>query len=247
MRGCALGTSTIIENMYADAHNPYSELGVDIRTEQIESKSLGRNVDYASITNALETFMEQYNNVVSIGGDHSITFPLIKAIRNKKGPIDLLHFDAHTDLYHEFEGNLFSHACPFARIMEAGLVQRLVQVGIRTITPEQKRQIERYNVEVIEMKDFSGIDTINFNNDVYISFDLDVLDPAFAPGVAHHEPGGMSTREAINSIQKLKGKIIAADIVEYNPSRDINGMTSIVASKILKELLGRIMSDQAVG
>jgi arginase family enzyme len=76
---------------------------------------------------------------------------------------------------------------------------------------------------------------------VYISFDMDVLDPAFAPGVSHREPGGMTVREAVAHIQSIQGDIVGADIVEYNPIRDVDGITAAVAAKILKEILGKMI------
>ena len=96
---------------------------------------------------------------------------------------------------------------------------------------------------MIEMKDLERVNTISFDGPVYLSLDLDCLDPAFAPGVSHYEPGGMSTREAIGLIQNCSGRIIGADIVEYNPERDPQGITAMVAAKLLKEILGRMIRD----
>ena len=103
---------------------------------------------------------------------------------------------AHPDLYEEFEGNRLSHACPFARIMEAGLAKRLVQVGIRTLNRHQREQAEKFGVDMIEMRSLGAFDKLKADGPVYITFDTDVLDPAFAPGVSHREPGGISVREA---------------------------------------------------
>ena len=91
------------------------------------------------------------------------------------------------------------------------------------------------------MRDISPAISLSFDGPVYISLDMDCLDPAFAPGVSHHEPSGMSTRELLGIIRDVKGNIVGADIVEYNPDRDINGMTGMVAAKLLKELISRIM------
>ena len=86
------------------------------------------------------------------------------------------------------------------------------------------------------MRDFSADQVPIPDAPVYISIDLDCLDPAFAPGVSHHEPGGLSSRELVCVLHRLRGPIIGADIVEYNPTRDINGMTAVVAAKLVKEL-----------
>ena len=171
-----------------------------------------------------------------LGGDHSITYPVLRAMRAAHGPLEVLHFDAHPDLYPVYEGDRYSHACPFARALEDGLISRLVQVGIRSATPPQLALVERYAVEQIPMKDWGRPMGLFFDGPVYISFDLDVLDPAFAPGVSHPEPGGLTTREAIGLLQKVHGEVVGADLVECNPSVDAHGQTAAVAVKLIKEL-----------
>ncbi len=179
-----------------------------------------------------------------MGGDHSISFPVVRsiarAIARKHGKLNILHFDAHPDLYEEFEGDRFSHACPFARIMEAGLATRLVQVGIRTANAHQREQAARYGVETIEARDWAG-NLPELAGPVYISVDIDVLDPAFAPGISHHEPGGLSTRELVNAIQSIKAPVVAADLVELNPRRDRDDVTAVAAAKIMRELAAAIV------
>src|SRR5262249_36598260 len=145
------------------------------------------------------------------------------------------------DLYNELDGNRLSHACPFARIMEAGLAKRLVQVGIRTMNGHQREQAQRFGVEVVEMRGLPAYEKLKAAGPVYITFDMDVLDPAFAPGISHREPGGMTVREAIAHLHGIEGEIVGADIVEYNPVQDVCGMTATVAGRILKEILGRMI------
>jgi arginase family enzyme len=122
-----------------------------------------------------------------------------------------------------------------------------VQVGIRTLNQGQREQIKRFGVETHEMASLD-IDIIgrDFVGPVYISCDIDALDPAFAPGVSHHEPGGMSVRDILAIIQRLPNRIVAADIVEYNPRRDINDMTAMVAAKLLKEIAGQMLLNATV-
>ena len=126
--------------------------------------------------------------------------------------------------------------------MEAGLAKRLVQVGIRTMNRHQREQAQRFGVDVVEMRALPAHDGLKAAGPVYISFDVDVLDPAFAPGVSHREPGGMSVREAIAHLHAIEGEIVGADIVEYNPVQDVAGMTATVAVKILKEILGKMIA-----
>jgi agmatinase len=156
--------------------------------------------------------------------------------------LTIIHFDAHPDLYDEFEGNRLSHACPFARIMEAGAAKRLIQVGIRTMNQHQREQAKKFGVEVIEMRHLPALDRMKVDGPVYISFDMDALDPAFAPSVSHREPGGMSVREAIAHLHAITGKIVGADIVEFNPAQDNTQITAMVAAKLLKEILGKMIA-----
>jgi arginase family enzyme len=125
--------------------------------------------------------------------------------------LSILHFDAHPDLYDDFRGNPHSHASPFARIMETKLAQRLVQVGIRNMNGHQREQAERFGVEVIEMKNLQDGLELQFDTPVYVSVDMDGLDPAFAPGVSHREPGGLTTRQVIEIIQSIGTPVVGAD------------------------------------
>jgi agmatinase len=180
---------------------------------------------------------------ISLGGDHSITYPLLRAFRARHPRLSILHIDAHADLYDEFEGDRYSHACPFARIMEERLADRLVQVGIRTLTRHQRAQADRFGVEVIDMRSWVTGERPQLNGPVYVSLDLDALDPAFAPGVSHWEPGGLTVRDLITVIQGLGGTLVGADLVEYNPVRDTSGITAMVAAKLVKELASRMLDD----
>jgi agmatinase len=178
---------------------------------------------------------------IALGGDHSVTYPAVRGVAHTCGPVTILHLDAHPDLYEAFEGDRWSHACPFARILEEGLASRLIQVGIRTMNRHQRDQADRFGVEVIDMAAWLGGARPRTEGKVYLTVDLDGLDPAFAPGVSHREPGGLATREVLDLIQELEGDLVAADVVEYNPRQDIGGLTALVAAKIVKEVAGRMM------
>lgn len=197
---------------------------------------------YEDIEKELRQVLKPGVKLLSLGGDHSVTYPLIKVYKEVYGSFDILHIDAHGDLYQAFEGDPHSHACPFARIMEEGLVNRLVQVGVRTLNPHQLEQARRFGVEQITMLDFEEKwRSLEFNRPLYISMDLDGLDPAFAPGVSHHEPGGLSTRQVLDLFHRVEAELIGADIVEYNPHRDVSDMTAAVAAKLLKELAAKMV------
>jgi arginase len=194
-------------------------------------------VAHTLIRNHISELVTAKSKVISLGGDHAITFPILDAYAAVYQPLHVLHIDAHADLYDLFDQNPYSHASPFARVMERKLVTSLTQVGIRTMNSHQREQSDRFQVNVIAAKDFNLSFIRQLSGPLYISLDLDALDPAFAPGVSHHEPGGLTTREVISMIQQINVPVIGADIVEYNPHRDINNMTAMVAYKLFKELV----------
>jgi arginase len=118
-------------------------------------------------------------------------------------------------------------------------------VGVRSITGHQREQAKRFNVEIIEMIEKIRMDELTFTGPVYVSLDMDCLDPAFAPGVSHHEPRGMSTRDVVEIIQNLKGNLAGAGIVELNPELDPLKITGMAAGKLLKEILGRMLEEKS--
>ncbi len=246
LKGCAKAPDKIREVLHCGAANLCSELGVDLGDKHLFS-DLG-NLSFRSgqkgfdqITNGIVELLEDGTRLLILGGDHAITYPVLKGFHEKFGKLSVLHFDAHADLYDEFDGTRLSHACPFARIMEENLATDLLQVGIRTLNDHQKQQAERFNVRMIEAREFNREVDFGLSGPLYISLDLDVLDPAFAPGISHHEPGGLSVRDVIDVIQKIDVPIVGADIVEYNPKRDLFDMTAMVAAKFVKELAGKMI------
>ena len=185
--------------------------------------------------------VQETGRVLALGGDHSVTYPILRAVNHRYRQPTILHIDAHADLYDAFEGDRYSHACPFARIMEEGLACRLVQVGIRTLSAHQREQADRFGVEIIDMRAFAAGTRPVVEGPVYISIDLDGIDPAFAPGVSHWEPGGLSVRDVIAMVHAIRSPIVGADVVEFNPRRDQSGRTAMVAAKLVKELAGTML------
>jgi arginase len=246
LRGAAEAPTAIRAALRSSHWNSATELGPDLA----DSETLNDGGDVA--LSAGSTERDEIEIAISevlaggwrplvLGGDHSITYPVLRAMSQSHPALTILHLDAHPDLYEDFEGDRFSHACPFARIMEERLAQRLVQVGIRTINPHQRRQAQRYGVELIEMRSWETGARPKVDGPVYLSVDVDVLDPAFAPGVSHREPGGLSVRDVLSIIQQTGGAVVGADLVEYNPRQDIGGATAVVAAKIVKEIAGRMI------
>jgi arginase len=249
LRGAALAPSLIRVALHSPAINSWSEAGFDISGTPglTDAGDLVVPSDAAearaSIVAGADAVCAKGLRVIALGGDHSITYPLLRAVNQHHAPPTILHIDAHADLYDEFEGDRYSHACPFARIMDAGLASRLVQVGIRTLTAHQRRQAERFGVEVIDMIAWAAGVRPVVTGPVYVSIDLDGLDPAFAPGVSHWEPGGLSVRDVLGMLHAISTPIVGADVVEFNPLRDESGLTATVAAKIVRELAGTMLRD----
>jgi len=249
-KGAARAPESIRRALHSWSANLCSELGVDLANNpdfiDVGDREIADGADnFLAIESNIDQIIERGALPLILGGDHAITYPIMRAINHANGPVNILHFDAHPDLYENFEGNPYSHASPFARIMEKGLAKRLVQVGIRTLNQHQREQVDRYGVECHEMKDGNlSLIGLDFDGPIYISCDIDALDPAFTPGVSHHEPGGLSVRDILSIIQRIPNHIVGADIVEYNPDRDINDMTAMVAAKLLKEIAGKMLLNR---
>ena len=245
LRGAAEAPPKIREQLFSDAFNMWTETGVDLGEDvffDAGDLNLGEVPDaWAAIQDAVEAVLDHGLPPICLGGDHAITYPIVQGFRRKYDELSILHFDAHPDLYDNFDNNPLSHASPFARIMENHLAERLVQVGIRTANGHQREQAKRFGVEMIEMRELTGEIRLEFDTPVYVSVDIDGLDPAYAPGVSHPEPGGLSPRQVIDTIQHLNGRLVGADIVEVNPRRDFHNLTAVVAAKILKEIAGRML------
>lgn len=241
-RGAAAGPAAIRDALYSDRGNGASESGLELGIDidlvdcgdlQLTETDIAR--DDAIIAEALEVDVP-----LILGGDHSVTYPVVAALAARYGPLHILHFDAHPDLYADFEGNPRSHASPFARIMEGGHARRIVQVGIRTLNRHCREQAIRYGVEILPIADFHPSQVPVLEGPLYISVDIDGIDPSEAPGVSHPEPGGLRVREVLAAIHKQTAPIVGADLVELNPTRDLNGVTAILAAKLVRELAARI-------
>jgi agmatinase len=251
-KGTSKGPQAIRAASTGEAINSWTESGVNLEEETVivdlgDLDVSGSSWDvFAKIERQVEEILEKGAVPVVMGGDHSLSYPIVKAFAPKYDSLDILHFDAHPDLYDELYGDRYSHACPFARIIEEGHVANLVQVGIRAATGQHRTTARQHGVRMIEMNNIDQALALNFSNPLYISFDMDVLDPAFAPGVSHHEAGGLSTRQAIDMLHALKGTIVGLDVVELNPDRDPLGITAAAAVKIIMEVIGKIVASRNI-
>ena len=241
LRGAAKAPAAIRAQLASEHGNAASERGLEIGPE-IELLDCGDLAlaeapeDDARITAAVATTLRQGAIPLCLGGDHSVSFPVLRAIAAAHGPVDILHIDAHPDLYDLYGGDRRSHASPFARIMEEGLARRLVQVGIRTLNRHCREQAARFGVEVVEARHFRDGWVPDLMGPLYISIDMDGFDPSCAPGVSHLEPGGLTARQVTDMLLAIRAPVCGADVVELNPERDVNDMTAVLAAKMVKEL-----------
>lgn len=250
-RGSALGPSVVRRLLSSEASSGFSMDLTPMRgaIEGFDIPALPEEgaAARAMIDRTVAEAIARKEVPLSIGGDHSVTFPILKAIAARHGPVNLLHIDAHPDLHADYEGDPFSHASPFARAHEAGLIARHVAVGIRCWDPHQKAQAEKYGVTILGAHEIERIPAEIFDAPLYLTIDLDGLDPAFAPGVSHPEPGGLSTLDMLALIRRIKGPLVGADIVELNPERDPMLATARVAVRLIKEIAATISAGATAG
>ena len=246
LRGAAAAPDRIRETLHSPSSNFCTENGIDLGAEKRwrdagDVGSAEAQPSFSEIEDFVDRLLADGERVVTLGGDHSISYPLVRSHARVHSGLTILHLDAHPDLYDELDGSRVSHGCPFARIMEEGLAARMVSVGIRTANPHQREQAERFGVETFGPTDDLTEVLGSLAPPLYLSLDLDVLDPAFAPGISHYEPGGLSTRQVLDIIHALPCPLAGADIVELNPERDLHDVTAMVAAKLVKEIVGGML------
>ena len=244
-RGAAAAPPGIREALRSPASNSWNERGHDLDAAGVleDAGDVAVGADAAAARQAIEAAVRDIvcrdRRPLVLGGDHSITYPVLRAFRDRR-PAAIVHFDAHGDLYDCFEGDRYSHACPFARIMEEQLAGRLIQIGVRTLTAHQREQAAKFKVEIFGPDRWRDVLPVvaSLREPIYISLDVDVLEPMLAPGVSHPEPGGLTVREVLDVCAQITAPVVGADVVEYNPANDLRDLTARVAAKFVKELVG---------
>ncbi len=217
----------------------------------------------ADIQDSMERITAFYRGVVeagirplTAGGDHLSTLPILRSIA-REGPVGMIHFDSHTDLFHSyFDGTMYTHGTPFRRAVEEGLLdpKRVVMIGIRgtAYDDEDRRFAESVGIRVIAIEEFfaRGIPDVMAEarqivgaGRTYVSYDIDFVDPAFAPGTGTPEVGGPNSFEALLVARELAGvNIVGADLVEVSPPFDQSGGTAFLGVSIMFEMLCAMVS-----
>ena len=203
------------------------------------------------ITSFYKTVIEKGIKPLTAGGDHLTSLPVLRAIA-ERGPLGMIHFDSHTDLFHSyFDGTMFTHGTPFRRAVEENLLdpKRVIQIGIRG-TQYDREDLDfahSVGIRVVKIEEFfdRGIEDVMTEaraivgeKETYISYDIDFIDPAFAPGTGTPEVGGPNSYEALKVVRELTGvKIVGADMVEVSPPFDPSSNTAFLGVSVMFELL----------
>jgi agmatinase len=234
----ALEVSPFAAQQVADAGdvavNPF-DIGEAVRTVERAARDLGADG----------------TRLLTIGGDHTIALPLLRAVAAVHGPVAVVHFDAHLDTWDTYFGEPYTHGTPFRRAAEEGLLdpERCLHVGIRgpLYTPDDLREDDVLGFQVVRADDYQDATVASVvqrmrsrlgSGPVYVSVDIDVLDPAHAPGTGTPEAGGLTSRELLNTLRGLVGlDVVGADIVEVAPAYDHAEVTGIAAAHVGYELL----------
>jgi guanidinopropionase len=232
--------------------------------EKLNCADLGDvSINPADIEDSMNRITSFYKEVVAkgikpltAGGDHLTSLPVLRAIA-EKGPLGMIHFDSHTDLFHSyFDGTMFTHGTPFRRAIEENLLdpKRVIQIGIRGTQYDREDLdfADSVGIRVIKIEEFfdRGIEDVMAEareivgeKETYISYDIDFIDPAFAPGTGTPEVGGPNSYEALKVVRELSGvKIIAADMVEVSPPFDPSSNTAFLGVSVMFELLCQMVN-----
>jgi agmatinase len=205
----------------------------------------------ATVERAADELREPGSTLLSVGGDHTIALPLLRSVARTHGPVAVLHFDAHLDTWDTYFGAPTTHGTPFRRASEEGLIdrERSMHVGIRGPLYSAKDLSDDgiLGFQVVRSDDYQldglagvveRVRTRLADGPVYVSVDIDVLDPAHAPGTGTPEAGGLTSRELLHTLRSLAGaNVVGADIVEVAPAYDHAEITGIAAAHVAYELL----------
>ena len=213
---------------------------------------------HEDIENFISGFHATGAVTLAVGGDHSVTLPVLRALVTD-GPVGLIHIDAHTDTWDEFMGSRYSHGAPFRRAVEEELIDplRTIQIGIRGAQDSMEGwdysassgmrvvfmdEVSRVGVEAVAQEAMRIVG----DRPTYLSFDIDSVDPAFAPGTGTPEVGGLTSVESLTLLRSLRGvSLMGADVVEVAPPFDPSGSTSLLAATVMYELLCLLAESRA--
>ena len=229
---------------------PFEHLQVaDIGDLAINTFSLSDSIRI--ISQSYDAILKHSITPMAMGGDHSITLPILRAIARKHGPVALIHVDAHADVNDEMFGERETHGTVFRRAYEEGLLQtdKVYQIGLRGTgyAATDFSEAQGWGFQVFQAHELWGRDLDSLGGEIrrdigdrptYVTYDIDSLDPAYAPGTGTPEIGGLTSMQALQLIRALKGlNVVGCDLVEVSPPYDPSGNTALTAANLLYELL----------
>lgn len=209
--------------------------------------------NFKKLTNTVETMIERGSFPVVIGGDHSITFPVVQALSAFE-PLDIVHFDAHMDYSHEAQGVLYTHGSPIRRCRELPFVRNITSMGIRKESRKVYEEAIADGNLIVTTKKFKSLgpaDAVSLvpqSENLYVTIDVDVLDPTHAPGTGTPETGGLIFEELRDSLIELakNHRVIGFDIVEVAPPYDLSGITAKVGGQLIIDFLSEIFPSRDI-
>jgi agmatinase len=244
-------------------YNPAAKVEPFAAQQVVDAGDLGVNpFDIAEAIHQIEdgarALLERTDRLVTLGGDHTIALPLLRAIAAKHGPVAVVHFDAHLDTWDTYFGAAYTHGTPFRRAAEEGLIDRSGCLHVGTRGPLYSSQDLADDAELgfqvvpsVEIDDLGARGVVERMRErvgerpVYLSVDIDVLDPAFAPGTGTPEAGGMTSRELLAVLRGLADlDLVGADVVEVAPAYDHAEVTGIAASHVVYEVLSALAPEK---
>ncbi len=254
LKGCAQAPNIIRDAYDGYSYNSTTDSGIDLAASVID---LGDWLPENSGDLTVESYYQQARSLFLAGkipffagGDHAVTVPIGKALDTLGQPIHIIQIDAHPDMYPEMGGSIYSHACVASRLLEYDHIASITQIGIRTMNRVQQEVVDKFSdrLHLFPARELSeklpSLSHIPIGAPVYLTIDLDGIDPAFAPGVSHPVPGGLSSRQVLNLIQQGHWRLVGMDVVELNPDRDVNNQTAFLAARLLHEGMGYTMNLQ---
>lgn len=230
-------------------YSPYLELDLETDTKIIDVGDL--NLQMKSVEDVLKEIRDFSIRIVAdnkiplmVGGEHLVTLPVVESVLEKHQELHVIHLDAHMDLRNEYEGEKLSHATVLRRIYDLLKPGKIHQFGIRSGTKEEFLFASKYcNSNFFDLEKMKNLIEDIGDDPVYITIDLDVLDPSIFPGTGTQEPGGVTFKEMIEGLKNLRGlNIVGADIVELAPNLDASGISTACACKVIREI-ALIISD----
>ncbi|MCI0350249.1 MAG: arginase family protein, partial [Acidobacteriales bacterium] len=242
-RGCARGPTHIRNSYISDCYNSTTESGVDLAGRVADLGDLGGAASWkktaARYESRARSIFAEGKLPFFAGGDHAVSIPVARALAALGRPVHVVQLDAHPDLYPEYENDRESHACVAARLLEMEHIASVTQMGIRTMNAIQESTARRYGerLRIVPAREIENEipapALISGDALVYLTLDLDVFDPGFAPGVSHPVPGGLSPRVVLDFLQRIAWNLVGMDVVELNPRFDQHGLTAVLAGRLL--------------